>query len=156
VALAAATLAGLLFVSLSIHPELIRHGARSVRLRLARQSFADLLYLLMLGLVFLVPHQSPLGLAVALIVLGLSRALGLLRMIVRAGRRSAGDVLLLEALREYGLPALASLGLLVIGIEVLRGNLTAIYAQVLVTAALLTSASWNAWILLVQEIEPPG
>ena len=60
------------------------------------------------------------------------------------------------ALRELGLPALACLGLLIVGVEVLRGDMIAIYGLVFVIAALLTTASWNAWLLLVQDDEPAG
>lgn len=56
-----------------------------------------------------------------------------------------------EALREYGLPAVATLGLLVIAVEILRGVTIAIFGMVLVVAALLVTASWNAWLLLVTD-----
>jgi hypothetical protein len=38
-----------------------------------------------------------------------------------------------------------------VGVEVLRGDMLAIYALVLVVAALLVTASWNAWLILVEE-----
>jgi len=60
------------------------------------------------------------------------------------------------ALRELGLPALACLGLLIVGVAVLRGDMIAIYGLVIVIAALLTTASWNAWLLLVPDDEPAG
>jgi hypothetical protein len=54
VALASVTMAGLLFVSLSLHHEDIKGHPDTLKLRLARGSFGDFLYLLMIGLVFLV------------------------------------------------------------------------------------------------------
>jgi hypothetical protein len=56
-----------------------------------------------------------------------------------------------ESLREYALPALACLGLIVVGEEILRGDTASIFGLVIVIAALLTTASWNAWLLLVEE-----
>ena len=69
VALASATLVGLLFVSLSVYRGR-DEALPSPLLRRAQGSFGDFLYVLMIGLVFLVPHQAPFGLAAALIVLG--------------------------------------------------------------------------------------
>jgi hypothetical protein len=37
----------------------------------------------------------------------------------------------------------------VVAIEILRGDLNSIFLLVLVIAALLTTASWNAWLILV-------
>jgi hypothetical protein len=156
VSLASVTLAGLLFVSLSLRLESIR-GPRKLRiLRLARGSFGDFLYVLMLGLVFLVPHQVPFGLAVALLVLGAARGVGLLREALRERKAAAVKGKVGPVLRELGLPALASLGLLVVSIEVLRGETLAVFALVLVVAALLATASWTAWLILVEEGEEAG
>jgi hypothetical protein len=151
VALASVTLTGLLFVSLSLRQDVIKGRRDSSLLRLARGSFADFLYLLMLGLVFLVPQQVPIGLAVALFALGAARGIGLVRqafLLVRASPWQAGAA---AVLREIALPLLASLGLLAVGIEVLRGEMVAMYALVLVVAALLTTASWNAWLILAKS-----
>jgi hypothetical protein len=151
VSLASVTLAGLLFVSLSLHSESFKSRKNSFRLRLARGSFGDFLYVLMLGLVFLVPHQAPFGLAVALFVLGAARSFGLTRQAVRTVRKRAKGEPITGVLREIALPALASLGLIIIGVEVLRGNYLSFYGLVLVVAALLATASWNAWLILVEE-----
>jgi hypothetical protein len=78
VVLASVTLAGLLFVSLSLKQDLVRKDRNSPNMRLARNSSVVFLYMLMLGLIFLVPHPVPMGLAVALFVLGFSRSVGLI------------------------------------------------------------------------------
>lgn len=149
VSLAAVTLAGLLFVSLSLRAEKLKYPENARYLRLAKGSFGDFLYILMLGLVFLVPHQAPMGLAVALFVLGGARAVGLARQL-RQGRNdqgeSGGDP---NAVRDVALPAVASLGLIVVGAAILVGQMVAVYGLVLVVAAMLATASWNAWLILV-------
>lgn len=152
VALASATLAGLLFVSLSLQQERKKGKNNLSILRLARGSFSDFLYILMLGLVFLVPHQAPVGLAVALFVLGFARGIGLFRQVAASLRSKPRAAIPINIVREVALPSLASLGLMVVGIEVLRGDLVAIYALVFVIAALLTTASWNAWLILVADM----
>jgi hypothetical protein len=151
VAAASATLTGLLFVSLSIHLEKIKSQAGALMLRTAQRSFEDFLYVLMIALVFLVPHPVPIGLAIALFVLAGARIFGLIRQAIRVARDPRRHLTVTEALREYALPSLACLGLIVVGAEVLRGDIESIFALVLVIAALLSTASWNAWLLLVQE-----
>jgi hypothetical protein len=151
VALASVTLAGLLFVSLSFHWEATRGHENERLMRLARGSFGDYLYVLMLGLVFLVPHQAPIGLAVALFALGASRGYGLIRQLIGSRGMGSGIKAASRALREIALPLLASFGLLFVGIEIIRGEMVAVYGLVFVVAALLTTASWNAWLILMER-----
>ncbi len=151
VSLASVTLAGLLFVSLSLRQERTSAEGNSNFTRLARGSFSDFLYILMLGLVFLVPHQAPIGLAVALLVLGLSRFIGLFRVVVSSLHLKSRKTITLNIIREIALPSLASLVLIIVGVEVLRNEMVAVYGLVIVVAALLTTASWNAWIILVSD-----
>ncbi len=150
VALASVTLAGLLFVSLSLRQG--RNKGNSNIIRLARGSFSDFLYVLMLGLVFLVPYPAPTGLAVALFVLGISRSVGLFRQVVASLRPKSGATTVMHAMREIALRSLVSLGLLVVAIEVFRGDMAAIFGLVIVVAALLAGASWNAWLILTAEV----
>jgi hypothetical protein len=74
----------------------------------------------MIGLVFLVPHQVPIGLAVALLVLGLARGVGLVRRVIRTANDRSQEIKAEQTLREVALPAIASVGLLVVGVEVVR------------------------------------
>jgi len=151
VAAASATLTGLLFVSLSLNIEKIKSPAGRAMLGTARRSFEDFLYVLMIALVFLVPHPAPIGLAIALFVLGAARGLGLVRNILRSRRGGRRRPPASETLREYALPALACVGLTAVGILILLGITQSIFGLVIVIAALLTTASWNAWLLLVEE-----
>jgi hypothetical protein len=151
VALASVTLAGLLFVSLSLHPGTGRARSESSLWRLARSSFGDFLYVLMLGLVFLVPHQAQMGLAIALLALGLSRGYGLARQALQSLKTRPRAQRVAQSLREIALPGLASVILVVVAVEVQVGNMVAIYGLVIVVAALLASASWTAWLILVER-----
>jgi hypothetical protein len=151
VATASATLTGLLFVSLSLNRNNILGKENEPTLRIAKRSFGDLLYVLMMALVFLVPHQVPFGLATALFALGMARVIGLVREMVNQDLRIIHKLSLSEVVREYALPILANLGFIIVSIEILIGNYLALYSLVIVIAALLTTASWNAWLLLIQE-----
>src|SRR5512136_3126671 len=79
VAAASATLTGLLFVSLSLNRDRLKGARAHITLGTARRTFGDFLYVLMIALVFIIPHQVPYSLAVALLALGLSRGAGLTR-----------------------------------------------------------------------------
>jgi hypothetical protein len=105
----------------------------------------------MLSLVLIVPHPAPIGLAVAMIVLGVSRAVGLIHEVARWGGqlgRSRGPG---ELLRDVALPIVTSVGLVAVGIAVAMGRTIALFLLVMVVAGLLVSATGNAWMLLVQE-----
>jgi len=153
VSLASVTLAGLLFVSLSIRQERMMEKTYRNVVNLARSSFGDFLYVLMLGLIFLVPHPEPIGLSFALFVLGLSRTIGLGRRIYNEIRIPSERDERSFAARGIALHAVASLGLIIVAIGVLNGVFVSLYALVIVIAALLTNASWNAWLILVAEDE---
>jgi hypothetical protein len=150
VTLASATLVGFLFVSLSLYRDRDQTASAAGRFSTAQRSFGDFLYVLMIGLVFLVPQQVPFGLAVALSVFGTARGAGLIPQAALAMPSLKGRGKLGDTPREYAIPAFASIGLRVVGIEVARGATIAIYGLVLVVAALLSTGSWNAWPLLVE------
>ncbi len=71
VAAASATLTGLLFVSLSLNRERLTGQRAHLVLTSARRTFSDFLHVLMISVVFLVPHKIPLSLTVALLVFGI-------------------------------------------------------------------------------------
>ncbi len=150
VATASATLTGLLFVALSLNRQrLTNEGATSI-LSIARNSFAAFLFVLMIALVFLVPYPLPVSLTIALLVLGLANTFGVIvRELrpIRAFRFTGPDVSRL--LRQFALPFVASIGLVWVAIDISQGHFDAIYGLVGVLAALLVSACWNAWLLLV-------
>jgi hypothetical protein len=153
VATVSATLVGLLFLSLSINKIRITSGDDHPSLRLALRCFGDLLFVLMISLVILVPFQRSYGLGVAMGTLGVQRALSLVNQALKSTgmhpRRANFD----QLLRDYALPLLSSVGLLVVGIAIFKGQDEALYILVPVIAALLGTASWNAWILLIHEDE---
>ncbi len=150
VATAAAALTGLLFVSLSINRNKLVQADGKNQLSKARQTFGDFLYVLMIAFVFLVPHQVPFSLTVSLMVLGLSRGIGLTRDLLRAFGEKPRRLEARRVLRDIFFPVVASLGLVLVGIAAYFGNTTSFYWLVLVIAALLMSACWHAWLLLME------
>lgn len=151
VAAASATLTGLLFVSLSLNRDRLKGEKAQPVLDMARGTFGNFLYVLMIALVFLVPHQLPLSLTIALLVLGISRGLGLLLEVIRTGRNPLPRRDSHTLIREVGLPAIACLGLILVAVAVGYGKTELMYGLVFVIAALLGNACWNAWLLLMEE-----
>ncbi len=151
VATAAATLMGLLFVALSVNLHLL-HGPKGAHHRdTAVRTFGDFLFTLMLSLVLLIPNQEPMGFAIALFVLGITRAVSLVRQALKARRATTSRPSLSLVVREYALPLLASVGLLVATTRILYGHYNAVILLVGVISALLVTACQNAWLLLVQQ-----
>lgn len=86
---AAATLTGLLFVSVSIHLEVIvDQGATSVR-AWAGQTLANFVFVLIIGLIFVIPDPGSELFAIALLSIGISGSL-------RTVRRTASAIKLLD------------------------------------------------------------
>ena len=151
VASAAATLMGLLFVALSVNLQLLRGPDGEHHRDTAVRTFGDFLFTLMLSLVLLVPNQEPMGLAVALFVLGLARGVSLVRQAFKARnvtKNKAGTSLMVW---DYALPLLATLGLIVATIRILCGHFGALVLLVGVVSALLVTACLDAWSLLLQQ-----
>jgi hypothetical protein len=149
VAAASATLTGLLFVSLSLNRERLKGKKAHQTKAIARQTFGDFLYVLMISLVFIVPHQVPISLTVALLALGVSRGIGFVHEAAVNLKNKSMSLSLL--VKEIGLPFMASVGLIIVAVAVYFGISTAIYGLVAVIAALLITACWNAWLLLMEE-----
>jgi hypothetical protein len=152
VATVAATLTGLLFVSLSLNRERLKGPRASEIISIARNTFGDFLYVLMIALVFIVPHQVPVGLTIALLVLGITSGTGtIVREASRSRRRRKRANQLVLMIRRIALPTFASLGLIFVAIEIALQHYVAVFGLVLVIAALLVTACWNAWQLLLEE-----
>jgi len=126
VAAASATLVGLLFVSLSINREKIAGESNRALSRLAWRAFSDFLLVLLIALFFLIPEQGRLALTVELFALAVLRLRWLMAQIVssaRIGQKPAA----MDLVREYLLPALTVLGLVVAGVGIFHGNILAVY-----------------------------
>jgi hypothetical protein len=150
VASVSATLVGLLFVSLSINRERItKHDDKSL-MRLATRGCGDLLFVLMIALMMLVPMQPSYGLAVALVVIGVTRSAELFKS-ARSPNPANPIGGRFRVLREHGLPLVACFGLVAVGIAVAGGYYFTLTFLVPVIAAMLTTVCWNAWLLLVLD-----
>jgi len=145
----AATLAGLLFVSLSINREKIAAPENHVLMRLAQRSFGDLIFTLFISLMFLVPNHHAYGLVVAA-----ARGCWFISSFCIWSKRTTKKSAVTGALREQIFQILAYLGLLVAIVGICLGNLVWTFLLVPVIALLIYNASMNAWLLLIMETSP--
>jgi hypothetical protein len=150
---ASATLIGLLFVAVSLHLDLIGESGAARILALARRTFTRFILVVVVALVFLVPHQDPEGLGLPLLALGLAEALRTLRVsrdVMTALREHIGfQDATSRVLLPVVLPLVSSIGLIVIAATVLTGTTAFLYWMVPIVALLLTNAATNAWDLML-------
>ena len=149
VAGACATIIGLLFVALSNNVDILTRQENAESMRLAKQTFADLILVLLVALSFLVPRQGRGGLVLSLWLLALAWILAVQKSFREALGEQKGRVRPGYLLRVFGLSALGGLGLILIGLLLRSGHIDSIHWLVFVLAALLASAMRNSWYLLV-------
>lgn len=150
VAAACATLTGLLFVALSMNVDLLNRAENTERMLLARQTFSEFLLVLMVALVFLIPGLGPLGLSVALVALGGAWIFSAGRSFRAIQRKRKTASWLAAYLKGFGVSIAAASGVLIVAGCMLLGYSESLYGLVFMLAALLGSASRNAWALLVE------
>jgi hypothetical protein len=151
---AAATLIGLLFVSLSLNDEVIIRKENADLRALATHTFSNFMSVLMFAVLFLIPHQVPLGLGLPLLGIG---GLGLYNIgrhfLERRHERprvwGMGGIA-----RSFVIPIFCFGTLMIIATSVLLGQTGGLYWLIPVMILLLIAASRNAWDLLMRLREP--
>ena len=147
---AAATLAGLLFIALSLHMEvLVQEHYRSM-LVVARTTLTSFVTVLIVSLIFLVPHLAMRPIGVMLItfvgvfgVLTLREMRGALKHVHPDFPRRTVIRRVLLPLVGYGLIAVAGVGLL-------KRDYELTYSIISGMIMLLANAAWASWDLLVR------
>jgi hypothetical protein len=153
---AAATLIGLLFVSLSLNVDVITRPENADLRVLAAQTFMSFLNVTMLAVLFLIPNQVPLGLGLPLLGVsgyGLYETVSRFLKTRRARPRGWGRGGLPH---RFVVPTVCFLALLVVAASVLLGETGSLYWLVPVMILLVVAASSNAWDLLMGLREPPA
>ena len=112
VATVAGTLVGLLFISLSINRDAVT--ANHALLRLARRSFSDFIFILLIALFFLIPLQGGFHLGIELWGIGVLKVRVMLQQIFEASGK-AQKLSWWNLTCEYVLPVLSIVGLAIGG-----------------------------------------
>jgi hypothetical protein len=150
---ASATLAGLLFVAVSLHVDLIGESGISAIFVLARRTFISFILVGIISLVFLVPQQGALGLGWPLLVLGLlDMLLSILngRTVIRELRWTADwENIAIDVARPIVVPLVSGIGLVLVAASVLTDTTSYLYWMVPIVVLILTNASIDAWQLML-------
>jgi hypothetical protein len=148
VALASATLTGLIFVAFTLNSEILNQEMNKFQLRIARKSFGDLLSVLTISLLFLVPRLPSVGLAIGLLSNGSAWLIGIVRLLIRSIKELLPGSSAWYLIKTLGLSFMGCLGLIGVAIALIFGHTGALYWLVAVLAILLASVSTTAWSLL--------
>lgn len=152
----AATLVGLLFVSVSMHIDTIVSLQKTEAVRaLADQTFRNFIMVLSFAFIFTIPDPTPQGTGIPLLILGL---LGLWRTIwlwIKFSRKSEIHILKAEQLlRQLLIPnTVCYLALISISISLIQGSVNTLIWMVLVVIYLSIAALISAWTLMVRLAE---
>jgi hypothetical protein len=150
---ACATLTGLLFVALSLNVDILSQEENRELMWVAQRTFGDFLLVLMVSLIFLIPHHSPLSLVVALFAFGAAWTFSVSRSFWKSVRERKNRPGASHLLQMFGLSLVGCLSVLLVATAIMVGFMDALYWLVFGVAALLASSSRNAWFLLVQVRE---
>ena len=146
VALAAAGLMGLIFLSLSLKLDIIRKSKDEGMRQVAWQTFLNFFFLIMFALVFLVPEQSEWGLALPLFTIS---TVAISITIARAIRSGLAGTSFGKVVKESVPSLFAYIGMIVIMALMLAGYMQSLIWLLPVVIVLLAVAVRNAWELLV-------
>ena len=142
---AAAALAGLLFVAVSLnHEEILKANALPT---LAAQAVSSLIGLVVLSVCVLLPDQSVSTLGIELLVLGVLLAVIALVPTLRGLREV--ERFWWQAQR-LAVTTVAVIPLLVATVLLLLGNEAGMYWAALEVVVAIAAATFNAWILLIE------
>jgi hypothetical protein len=152
---AAATLVGLLFVSLSLNVDAITRPENADLRMLAAQTFTSFICVVAFSVLFLIPDQGPPGLGLPLLGIGLYGLYRTVRESLETRRKRPRAWGRGGVARRFVVPILCFVTLVVIAVSVLLGQTYGLYWLVPVMILLIVTASSNAWQLLLRLREPP-
>jgi hypothetical protein len=153
---AAATLMGLLFVSVSLKSEIYGDPRYPDLRATAVNTFASFLFLLLDGLYVLIPHQSTATLGWTLVITTVFQV----RLMADEIRNVLRSVSLRGVSKEFIwrliLPFLSAMVVLGVGIGLIFGKESSLDWLVSAVIAMLVTATRNAWYLLLETNRREG
>jgi len=155
---AAATLIGLIFVAVSLHIDVIATAKKSSDIiTLARQTFSNFIFILSFAFIFMVPSDTPFGIGVPLLSLGILGVAQTARLYRSLGFRDRSRERIFKTSqlwRALLIPnTICFLALIFVAVDILQGNTRYLSWMVLVIIWLLISATENTWDLMLRVAE---
>lgn len=153
---AAAMLVGLLFVALTLRMDKLRGDPHNDTRILAYRTFYTFIYVLMISGALLIPHQTPLGVGLPLLLISGLGLFNTARNIAYVRRGQSGlrrPEASHDVMRRFLTVAVSLVGLVVVALWAMTGSVTAFYWLTGVILGLLVFASENAWDMLMEMRE---
>src|SRR5579871_4632413 len=117
---------------------------------LAEITLINFLTILMIALFFLIPHQSPLGLGLPLLLVAIFDLGRQAREWIKHDRGTNSRPLAFLAIVRVILPLAYQVTTILVAVSVLTGYTDSLYWMVWVVISILLSASMNAWGLMIR------
>jgi hypothetical protein len=155
---AAATLIGLIFVAVSLHIDIIATAKKSSDISvLARQTFSNFIFILSFAFIFMVPSDTPFGIGIPLLLLGLLGIVQTARLYRSFGFHGESKDRIYENSKLWRVLLIPNtvcfLTLMYVAVEVLQGRTGNLSWMVLVIILLLITATKNTWDLMLRVAE---
>ncbi|MGA9531757.1 MAG: hypothetical protein WBR18_03495 [Anaerolineales bacterium] len=150
---AAATLMGLLFVSISINVEKFKFETPMDLQNLGGLTFNCFFYVLVIAVLFLTPGLGWTAMGTLLLLLGIADLTSAFLQRGRALRARAGEGSV-DLSSRFTFPILCLVGLMIFSVGVFLHIEAALYGVLLVVIFLLGIASVNAWSFLIRVDRP--
>jgi|WetSurMetagenome_2_1015567.scaffolds.fasta_scaffold58206_2 hypothetical protein len=152
---AAATLIGLIFVAVSLHIDVIATAKRSSDISvLARQTFSNFIFILSFAFIFMVPMDTPFGIGIPLLLLGLLGIIQTAELYRSFGFHDESKDRIFENRKLWKVLLLPNticfLALIYVAVEVLQGRTGSLSWMILVIIFLLITATKNTWDLMLR------
>ena len=148
-----ATFVGLIFVAVSLHLDLIGEAGISAIFTLARRTFYSFILVVIISLVFLIPKEGPAGLGWPLLALGVVAMLWAIQegraVVKELNHTEKWQILANRIVRSVAIPLLTGILLISIAANILAGTTACLYWLVPVVVLILSTASLNAWDLML-------
>lgn len=147
---AAVTLAGLLFVSLSLHLEVLVQDRFAALLVVARSTLSTFVVLLIVSLMLLAPEPTMRTTGVTLFVFSTIFLVVTLREMRGAFRQEHAEFSRKLIRRRLLFPVFGYALIALLGLCVINGIFEMLYLMVSIASGLLANAVWASWDLLVK------
>lgn len=150
---ASATLAGLIFVAVSLHLDLVGESGIAAIFTLARRTLFSFILVVIVALMFLVPNQGPQLLGWPLLALGAADMLQTVldgRSVVKELTYAMGwQRIATRIIPPVVLPLASSIGLMVVAASVVAGMTSSLYWMMPIVVLILSTAALTAWELML-------
>lgn len=150
---ASATLAGLIFVAVSLHLDLIGEAGIGAIFSLARRTLFSFILVVIVALMFVVPNSEPQRLGWPLVAISIADVLTTVldgRVVVRELKMRAGwQRIANRIVPPVVLTLVSGIGLVLIAATLLAGSTSYLYWMVPIVVVTLSTAAFNAWELML-------